>query len=209
MCSGVSSIWCWLTFCWYGLATSTFITGGRWSRHRRLALPLSVMMVAALADSTAACSTSNEIESWRLLSRSHRQALNLFQPMRLPVLLLALVLLAVAAAVLARADDTYHIVHTYPHDPRLHAGASSSSTAISTRAPASTRPLFFAHGQSTKRILRSAFCVPNQAYFAEGLAHCFGRDGQAPRASRVGRTLQARRASHSEPSTPHHLQRLG
>jgi glutaminyl-peptide cyclotransferase len=89
--------------------------------------------------------------------------------MRLRSLLRALILLAASAASLARADDSYRIVHTYPHDPRAYTqglvfidGHLYESTGLNGRSSLRMDDL------TTGRALQSA-PVPSQ-YFAEGLA---------------------------------------
>jgi glutaminyl-peptide cyclotransferase len=89
--------------------------------------------------------------------------------MRLRSLLRALILLAVSAAALARADDGYRIVHTYPHDPHAYTqglvfidGHLYESTGLNGRSSLRMDDL------ATGRVLQSA-SVPSQ-YFAEGLA---------------------------------------
>ena len=89
--------------------------------------------------------------------------------MRLPFLFRTLVFLALAACgCAAHADDSYRIVHTYPHDPRAYTqglvyidGHLYESTGLNGRS--SLRMVELATG----RILQSA-PVPQQ-YFAEGL----------------------------------------
>ena len=89
--------------------------------------------------------------------------------MRLRSLLRALIFLAVFAATLARADDGYRIIHTYPHDPRAYTqglvfidGHLYESTGLNGRSSLRMDDL------ATGRVLQSA-PVPSQ-YFAEGLA---------------------------------------
>jgi glutamine cyclotransferase len=89
--------------------------------------------------------------------------------MRLPLLRRIFVLLLLAAASLARADDSYRIVHTYPHDPRAYTqgliyidGHLYESTGLNGRSSLRMDDL------TTGRALQSAQ-VPQQ-YFAEGLA---------------------------------------
>ncbi len=89
--------------------------------------------------------------------------------MRLRSLLRAFLFLAVSAASLVRADDTYRIVRTYPHDPRAYTqglvfidGHLYESTGLNGRSSLRMDDL------STGRVLQSA-PVPSQ-YFAEGLA---------------------------------------
>jgi glutamine cyclotransferase len=72
-------------------------------------------------------------------------------------------------AVTARADDTYQIVHTYPHDPRAYTqgliyidGHLYESTGLNGRSSLRMDDL------ATGRVLQSV-PVPQQ-YFAEGLA---------------------------------------
>jgi glutamine cyclotransferase len=69
----------------------------------------------------------------------------------------------------ARADDSYRIVHTYPHDPRAYTqgliymdGHLYESTGLNGRSSLRMDDL------ATGRVLQSA-AVPQQ-YFAEGLA---------------------------------------
>ena len=88
--------------------------------------------------------------------------------MHLSSLRRALVFLALAAA-FARADDSYRIVHTYPHDPRAYTqgliymdGHLYESTGLNGRSSLRMDDL------ATGRVLQSA-PVPQQ-YFAEGLA---------------------------------------
>jgi glutaminyl-peptide cyclotransferase len=84
-------------------------------------------------------------------------------------LLRTLVFLVLAAASLAHADDSYRIVHTYPHDPRAYTqgliyidGHLYESTGLNGRSSLRMDDL------STGRVLQS---VPvAQQYFAEGLA---------------------------------------
>src|SRR5208282_1525174 len=83
-------------------------------------------------------------------------------------LLRILVFLALAVA-FARADDSYRIVHTYPHDPRAYTqgliyldGHLYESTGLNGRSSLRMDDL------ATGRVLQSA-PVPQQ-YFAEGLA---------------------------------------
>ena len=81
-----------------------------------------------------------------------------------------LVLFALAACVSAvSADDSYRIVHTYPHDPRAYTqglvyvdGHLYESTGLNGRSSLRMEDL------TTGRVLQSA-TVPQQ-YFAEGLA---------------------------------------
>ncbi len=82
---------------------------------------------------------------------------------------LALVAFAVATASLAFADDTYRVIHTYPHDP--HAFTQGlvyidehlyESTGLNGRSSLRMEDL------TTGRVLQSV-AVPGQ-YFAEGLA---------------------------------------
>lgn len=81
-----------------------------------------------------------------------------------------LVFLALVIAVFAaRADDSYRIVHTYPHDPRAYTqgliyidGHLYESTGLNGRSSLRMDDL------ATGRVLQSA-AVPGQ-YFAEGLA---------------------------------------
>jgi glutaminyl-peptide cyclotransferase len=93
----------------------------------------------------------------------------ILQPMRLRSLLRAFIFLAVSVAALARADDGYRIVHTYPHDPRAYTqglvfidGHLYESTGLNGRSSLRMDDL------TTGRVLQSA-SVPSQ-YFAEGLA---------------------------------------
>jgi glutaminyl-peptide cyclotransferase len=91
--------------------------------------------------------------------------------MRFPSLFRALLFLgaAAAAASLASADDSYKIIHTYPHDPRAYTqglvyvdGHLYESTGLNGRSSLRMDDL------TTGRVLQSA-PVPSQ-YFAEGLA---------------------------------------
>jgi len=90
--------------------------------------------------------------------------------MHLTSLRRALILFALAAAIsAARADDSYRIVHTYPHDPRAYTqgliyldGHLYESTGLNGRSSLRMDDL------ATGRVLQSA-PVPQQ-YFAEGLA---------------------------------------
>jgi glutaminyl-peptide cyclotransferase len=90
--------------------------------------------------------------------------------MRLSILLRSLTLFAVAAASsLACADDTYKVIHTYPHDPNAYTqglvyidGHLYESTGLNGRSSLRMDDL------TTGRVLQSA-AVPSQ-YFAEGLA---------------------------------------
>jgi len=88
--------------------------------------------------------------------------------MRLSPIRLVLVFLLLAAA-FARADDSYRIVHAYPHDPRAYTqgliyldGHLYESTGLNGRSSLRMDDL------ATGRVLQSA-PVPQQ-YFAEGLA---------------------------------------
>jgi glutaminyl-peptide cyclotransferase len=92
--------------------------------------------------------------------------------MRFPSLLRALAFFAVAAASasLAFADDSYRVMHTYPHDPRAYTqglvyvdGHLYESTGINGRSSLRMDDL------ATGRVLQSA-PVPSQ-YFAEGLSN--------------------------------------
>lgn len=76
---------------------------------------------------------------------------------------------AVGFACCARADDTYKIIHTYPHDPRAYTqglvyidGHLYESTGLNGRSSLRMDDL------TTGRVLQSS-PVPSQ-YFAEGLA---------------------------------------
>jgi len=76
---------------------------------------------------------------------------------------------AVAAVPLAFADDTYRVIHTYPHDPNAYTqglvyidGHLYESTGLNGRSSLRMDDL------TTGRVLQSA-AVPSQ-YFAEGLA---------------------------------------
>ncbi len=78
-------------------------------------------------------------------------------------------LLLVTAATAALADDTYRVVHTYPHDPNAYTqgliivdGRLYESTGLNGRSSLRMEDL------TTGRVLQSA-PVPQQ-YFAEGLA---------------------------------------
>jgi glutaminyl-peptide cyclotransferase len=89
--------------------------------------------------------------------------------MRFRSLLRAFLYLAVSAAPLARADDGYRIVHTFPHDPRAYTqglvfidGHLYESTGLNGRSSLRMDDL------TSGRVLQSA-SVPSQ-YFAEGLA---------------------------------------
>jgi glutaminyl-peptide cyclotransferase len=80
-----------------------------------------------------------------------------------------LVFLVLAAASFARADDSYQIVHTYPHDPRAYTqgliyidGHLYESTGLNGRSSLRMDDL------ATGRVLQSAQIPPQ--YFAEGLA---------------------------------------
>ena len=82
---------------------------------------------------------------------------------------LAFFVLAAAGASAIRADDSYRIVHTYPHDPRAYTqgliyvdGHLYESTGLNGRSSLRMEDL------ATGRVLQSA-PVPEQ-YFAEGLA---------------------------------------
>lgn len=84
-------------------------------------------------------------------------------------LLRTLVFFLLAAASLVRADDSYRIIHTYPHDPRAYTqgliyvdGHLYESTGLNGRSSLRMDDLL------TGRVLQSA-PVPQQ-YFAEGLA---------------------------------------
>ena len=88
--------------------------------------------------------------------------------MRLSSLLHTFVFLMLAVASI-RADDSYRIVHTYPHDPRAYTqgliyidGHLYESTGLNGRSSLRMEDL------ATGRALQSA-AVPQQ-YFAEGLA---------------------------------------
>jgi glutamine cyclotransferase len=88
--------------------------------------------------------------------------------MRLSSLLHTFVFLMLAVASV-RADDSYRIVHTYPHDPRAYTqgliyidGQLYESTGLNGRSSLRMEDL------ATGRALQSA-AVPQQ-YFAEGLA---------------------------------------
>jgi glutamine cyclotransferase len=88
--------------------------------------------------------------------------------MRLSSLLHTFVFLMLAVASV-RADDSYRIVHTYPHDPRAYTqgliyidGHLYESTGLNGRSSLRMEDL------ATGRALQSA-AVPQQ-YFAEGLA---------------------------------------
>jgi glutamine cyclotransferase len=97
-----------------------------------------------------------------------------------------LVFLALAVAVTAaRADDSYRIVHTYPHDPRAYTqgllyidGHLYESTGLEGRSSLRMDDL------TTGRVLQSA-AVPQQ-YFAEGLAASGSTLVQLTWQSRVG-----------------------
>ena len=89
--------------------------------------------------------------------------------MRLPSLRRSFFFFLLAAASLCRADDSYRIVHTYPHDPRAYTpgliyvdGHLYESTGLNGRSTLRMEDL------TTGRVLQSA-TVPQQ-YFAEGLA---------------------------------------
>ena len=80
-----------------------------------------------------------------------------------------LVFLVLAAASFARADDSYQIVHTYPHDPRAYTqgliyidGHLYESTGLNGRSSLRMDDL------ATGRVLQSTQIPPQ--YFAEGLA---------------------------------------
>ncbi len=90
--------------------------------------------------------------------------------MRRPLIRAKLTLLILAAASLAFADDSYRIVHTYPHDPRAYTqglifidGHLYESTGLNGRSSLRMDDL------ATGRVLQSA-TVPAQ-YFAEGLTN--------------------------------------
>jgi glutaminyl-peptide cyclotransferase len=77
--------------------------------------------------------------------------------------------LAIAATSLACADDTYKVIHTYPHDPNAYTqglvyidGHLYESTGLNGHSSLRMDDL------ATGRVLQSA-AVPSQ-YFAEGLA---------------------------------------
>src|ERR1039458_8600776 len=85
-----------------------------------------------------------------------------------PSLRRSFVFFLLAAAFAARADDSYRIVHTYPHDPRAYTqgliyvdGHLYESTGLNGRSSLRMEDL------TTGRVLQSA-TVPEQ-YFAEGL----------------------------------------
>lgn len=89
--------------------------------------------------------------------------------MRLSRHLSTFVLLLIVAATAVFADDTYRVVHTYPHDPSAYTqgliiidGRLYESTGINGRSSLRMDDL------TTGRVLQSA-PVPQQ-YFAEGLA---------------------------------------
>ena len=90
--------------------------------------------------------------------------------MRFSALRRAFAVFAIAAAAsLARADDSYRVVNTYPHDPRAYTqglvyvdGHLYESTGLNGRSSLRMDDL------ATGRALQSA-TVPSQ-YFAEGLA---------------------------------------
>jgi len=89
--------------------------------------------------------------------------------MRLPSLRRSFVFFLLAAASLAFADDSYRIIHTYPHDSRAYTqgliyadGHLYESTGLNGRSSLRMEDL------TTGRVLQSA-TVPEQ-YFAEGLA---------------------------------------
>jgi glutamine cyclotransferase len=91
------------------------------------------------------------------------------QSMRSSSLLRTFALLFLAAASISRGDDTYRIVHTYPHDPRAYTqglvyidGHLYESTGLNGRSSLRMDDL------ATGHVLQSA-TVPSQ-YFAEGLA---------------------------------------
>jgi glutamine cyclotransferase len=82
----------------------------------------------------------------------------------------AFVLIAISAATLAFADDSYRVVHTYPHDPRAYTqglvyvdGHLYESTGLNGRSSLRMDDL------ATGQVLQSA-AVPSQ-YFAEGLTN--------------------------------------
>jgi glutaminyl-peptide cyclotransferase len=84
--------------------------------------------------------------------------------------LLVIVSVAVAAVRALSADDTYKIIHTYPHDPRAYTqglifidGHLYESTGLNGRSSLRMDDL------ATGRVLQSA-AVPSQ-YFAEGLTN--------------------------------------
>lgn len=88
---------------------------------------------------------------------------------RLPIRALLVVIFWTAACALAGAQDTYRIVHTYPHDPRAFSqgllysdGHLYESTGLEGRSSLRMVDL------TTGRVLQSVH-VPSQ-YFAEGLA---------------------------------------
>src|SRR5580692_1763665 len=81
----------------------------------------------------------------------------------------SLIALAVVVVSLARAADTYTVVHTYPHDPNAYTqglvyidGHLYESTGLNGHSSLRMDDL------ATGRVLQSA-PVPSQ-YFAEGLA---------------------------------------